>query len=75
MEYTWDLSPLYNGFDDERFASDGIPCADTLCSMMTDAQKTAYGDGLDESTPNPYMWVCQGHYDSGGLSFCALLKA
>ena len=43
--------------------------ADTLCAFMTDAQKTAYGDGLDADTLNPYMWVCKGHYYSGGLSF------
>ncbi len=43
--------------------------ADTLSGYMTDAQKKAYGDGLDETTLNPYMWVCKGHYYSGGLSF------
>ena len=36
--------------------------ADTLCKLMTDAQKASYGDGLDESTLHPYMWVCKGHY-------------
>ena len=34
--------------------------ADTLCQMMTDAQKQAYGDGLEEG--HPYMWVCKSHY-------------
>ncbi len=43
--------------------------ADTLSGFMLDAQKKAYGDGLDETTLNPYMWVCKGHYYSGGLSF------
>ena len=43
--------------------------ADRLCTLMLDAQKEAYGDGLDESTLHPYMWVCKGHYYSGGLSF------
>ncbi len=36
--------------------------ADTLCEMMLDAQKKSYGDGLDESTLHPYMWVCKSHY-------------
>ena len=36
--------------------------ADTLCSLMTQAQKASYGDGLDETTLHPFMWVCKGHY-------------
>ena len=36
--------------------------ADTLCKLMTDAQKASYGDGLDESCMHPYMWVCKSHY-------------
>ena len=36
--------------------------ADTLCRMMTDAQKASYGDGLDEGCMHPYMWVCKSHY-------------
>ena len=36
--------------------------ADTLCQLMRDAQKASYGDGLEESTLHPYMWVCKGHY-------------
>ena len=43
--------------------------ADRLCGLMLDAQREAYGDGLDEATLHPYMWVCKGHYYSGGLSF------
>ena len=35
--------------------------ADTLCAMMTDAQKS-YGDGLEENCLHPYMWVCKSHY-------------
>ena len=33
-----------------------------LCQMMTEAQKTAYGDGLDAACMHPYMWVCKSHY-------------
>ena len=43
--------------------------ADRMCALMTEAQKKAYGDGLDENALHPYMWLCKGHYYSGGLSF------
>ncbi len=33
-----------------------------LCEMMTDAQDAAYGDGLDQSTAHPYMWLLKPHY-------------
>ena len=36
--------------------------ADTLCELMTQAQKQAYGDGLDHSCLHPYMWICKSHY-------------
>ena len=36
--------------------------ADALCSMMTEAQKQSYGDGLDEACMHPYMWACKSHY-------------
>lgn len=40
-----------------------------LCGLMLDAQREAYGDGLDDNILHPYMWLCKGHYYSGGLSF------
>lgn len=43
--------------------------ADRMCELMLLAQKKAYGDGLDEKFMHPYMWLCKGHYYSGGLSF------
>ena len=43
--------------------------ADRMCELMLDAQKKAYGDGLDENALHPFMWLCKGHYYSGGLSF------
>ena len=43
--------------------------ADRMCELMLAAQKKAYGDGLDENVMHPYMWLCKGHYYSGGLSF------
>ena len=30
--------------------------------MMTEAQDAAYGDGLDQSTAHPYMWLLKPHY-------------
>lgn len=36
--------------------------ADTLCDFMLTAQKQSYGDGLDQSSLHPYMWVCKSHY-------------
>ncbi|MDX2378414.1 MAG: M3 family oligoendopeptidase [Acidimicrobiia bacterium] len=33
-----------------------------LRDMMTEAQSTAYGDGLDRSTLHPYMWLLKPHY-------------
>ncbi|MBQ6334682.1 MAG: M3 family oligoendopeptidase [Erysipelotrichaceae bacterium] len=43
--------------------------ADRLCELMLDAQKKAYGDGLDPDYLHPYMWVCKSHYYSGHRSF------
>ncbi len=43
--------------------------ADRMCELMLAAQKTAYGDGLDQDKLHPYMWLCKGHYYSGHLSF------
>ncbi|WP_066714934.1 M3 family oligoendopeptidase [Clostridium sp. Marseille-P299] len=43
--------------------------ADDLKELMLNAQKEAYGDGLDSKTLHPYMWVCKGHYYSSHLSF------
>lgn len=49
--------------------SDNFMFADDLCEMMLNAQKEAYGDGLDPAYMHPYMWVCKGHYYSGNVSF------
>ena len=43
--------------------------ADKLCELMLDAQRKAYGDGLDPEYLHPYMWLCKSHYYSSGLSF------
>jgi oligoendopeptidase F len=33
-----------------------------LCEMMIEAQGDAYGDGLDQVTAHPYMWLLKSHY-------------
>ena len=43
--------------------------AQELCSMMAEAQKAAYGDGLDERALHPYMWTWKPHYYRPELSF------
>ena len=42
---------------------------DELKKIMTDAQKEAYGNGLDHNTLHPYMWLIKPHYYSAGLNF------
>lgn len=51
-------------FEDSVFAhrSEEFMNADRLCELMLEAQKTAYGDGLDSATLHPYMWLCKSHY-------------
>lgn len=36
--------------------------AGELGEMMNEAQSDAYGDGLDQSTAHPYMWLLKPHY-------------
>ncbi len=40
-----------------------------LKNLMLEAQKEAYGDGLNPDFLHPYMWLWKPHYYSGGLSF------
>ena len=51
-------------FETELFQrrSRGTLSASELCEMMTAAQAEAYGDGLDQSTAHPYMWLLKPHY-------------
>ena len=48
---------------------DSFLFADELNEIMLDAQKKAYGNGLDENCLHPYMWVCKSHYYSANLGF------
>ena len=36
--------------------------AQEMNEMMLEAQGAAYGDGLDQSTAHPYMWIVKSHY-------------
>lgn len=49
--------------------SDEFLFTDQLNEIMLDAQKQAYGDGLDPNCLHPYMWVCKSHYYSSDLSY------
>ena len=73
MDATQVIVDIYSRYLFEASVFDNRPAeflsADRCCAFMLDAQKTAYGDGLDENTLHPYMWLCKGHYYSGGLSF------
>jgi pepF/M3 family oligoendopeptidase len=40
-----------------------------LKELMLDAQKKAYGKGLDADILHPYMWACKPHYYSADLNF------
>ena len=58
-------------FEDEviRRRKNTFLFAKDLEEIMINAQKEAFGDGLDESTLHPYMWCCKGHYFRAGLSY------
>ena len=67
------ICDIYSRFTFEKSVFDNRTAefmdADRLSALMLEAQKKAYGDGLDENCMHQYMWVCKGHYYSGGLSF------
>jgi len=50
-------------------SSEKFLMAEDLKERMLDAQRRAYGDGLDPEYLHPYMWVNKSHYYSSGLSF------
>ncbi len=43
--------------------------ADQLKEIMLEAQKEAYGDGLDQAYLHPYMWACKPHYYEAAMNF------
>ncbi len=62
------LSRYY--FETELFkeATKPVP-ASSLKEWMLDAQKKAYGEGLDPNLRHPFMWLMKPHYYSAGLNF------
>ncbi len=73
MDTTQIICDIYSRYLFETAVFENRPSTymfpDTLCEMMLDAQRKAYGNGLDHNFLHPYMWVCKGHYYSSGLSF------
>lgn len=58
-------------FESELFKrrEDGSLSVNELKAIMLQAQKDAYGDGLDHEVLHPYMWVCKPHYYYGDYNF------
>lgn len=58
-------------FEDEviRRRKDSFLFSADLEQIMLDAQKKAFGDGLDPNYLHPYMWCCKSHYYRPGLSY------
>ena len=48
---------------------DGELSPSEFSSLMIDAQKATYGDGLDPDALHQYMWAVKGHYYRAGLDF------
>lgn len=73
MDATQIICDIYSRFLFEKSVFDnrdnGFMFPDRLCELMLDAQRRAYGDGLDPDCLHPFMWACKSHYYSGGLSF------
>jgi oligoendopeptidase F len=42
---------------------------DDFNTLMLDAQKETYGDGLDPNALHPYMWAVKSHYYDAGHAF------
>lgn len=53
----------------ERKAAGEMLLSDDLCAIMAEAQKTAYGDGIDHDCLHPYMWVNKVHFYMTTLSY------
>ncbi len=49
--------------------AEGELSPEELCLLMTEAQRSTYGEGLDPERLHPYMWAVKGHYYSPGLAF------
>ena len=58
-------------FESELFKrrEDGSLPVNELKEIMLNAQKEAYGNGLDHEWLHPYMWLCKPHYYSADFNF------
>ena len=54
-------------FFEER--KNGPLSVEEINAFMLEAQKEAYGDGLEAECLHPYMWLCKPHYYSAGLNY------
>ncbi len=48
---------------------EGPLSVDEIKSLMIEAQKEAYGQGLDHETLHPYMWTWKSHYYEADYAF------
>lgn len=73
MESTQVIVDIYSrflfesNFIEER--KNGDVSLDRTKELMLQAQKDAYGDGLDPQFLHPYMWLCKPHYYYAGSNF------
>lgn len=58
-------------FESELFErrKNGTLSVNELKEIMTNAQKEAYGDGLDHNYLHPYMWLNKPHYYTASRNF------
>lgn len=58
-------------FESEVFKrrEEGSLPVNELKEIMLNAQKEAYGNGLDHDWLHPYMWLCKPHYYSADFNF------
>lgn len=73
METCQIICDIYSRFKFEASVFENRPSefmnADRMCELMLKAQDLSYGEGLDKDFRHPFMWLCKGHYYSGGFSF------
>ena len=58
-------------FEDKLFneRKKGSLSSEELQEFMLEAQKQAYGSGLDHNYLHPYMWVCKPHYYDADFNY------
>lgn len=73
MESSQIIVDIYSRFlFESRFVEarkKGDVSLDKTKELMLQAQKDAYGDGLDHQYLHPYMWLCKPHYYYAGSNF------